>query len=222
MIPAIASPSLNRATKASISHAPGRARKSRNGAITACTRRAANPAGARRAAAGGSGASSVTTSPQADQRRDAQQRRMPADRADRGDHPGGGYQQRDAISPDIGRHGRPLAVLGEHLDAPGIDDDVLARRQEGDHGRDPEWTQRQARRVGERQQRRLRRRAPAGWRRASRGDGRATVADRGAGRCRAPVPTGTSASRQGRYSRSPRSRQRDAAFREPQAESETG
>ena len=155
MMPAIASPSLNSATKARISGAPGRVRNSRSGSTTACAQPGgeARPADAALRAGGGSGASRVTTSPSADQRRDAQQRRVPADDADGRIAPVLGDQQRDAVAPDIGRHRRPLAARGEDLDAPGVDDDVLAGGQEGDQRGEAEREQRQARRVGQRQQR---------------------------------------------------------------------
>ena len=64
MIPAIASPSLNRATKAMMVSAPGRVRKSRSGSITACRARLdIEPTARVTASIAGSGASSVTTGP---------------------------------------------------------------------------------------------------------------------------------------------------------------
>ena len=206
MMPAIASPSLNSATKARINAAPRRVRKSRSGSIDRM-REAGSETGCHDAALRRRRFRRQQGHHQseADQRRNAEQRRMPADRADGGDHAGGRDQQSNAIAPDVGRHGGALAMLGEGLDAPGVDHDVLAGGEEGDEG-----GQRQSRgTAGARgptaPAQRRRRLARAGWRPASRGDGRGAAAGQGARRCRARAPTGTSASRRGQYSRSARS-----------------
>jgi len=58
---------------------------------------------------------------------------VPAECAGEAKHPGAADQKCGAVAPNVGRKRRPAQVIGRKgLDAPGIDDNVLARREKGD------------------------------------------------------------------------------------------
>ena len=61
---------------------------------------------------------------------------MPAGFGRKRDHPGPGDEQGRAVAPDIAGQCSALRAGDEGLDAPGVDEDILARRDEGQHRAD--------------------------------------------------------------------------------------
>ena len=124
--------------------------------------------------------------------------------ADQEQRAGGRDQHADAIGRDVGRHAGGLLVLGQALDAEGVDDDVLRRRG----GRDQQRAERDQRRARRRDRRSRGTRSPPSAESArtpaSRGGGRAAATAPARRAHRPAAPTGTSPCRACRPARTGR------------------